>query len=130
MCCLCGCAFLRRNLNFWLYLVELHGKKSGTILKILPWSLKSMSFNKLVVVKTFNGFFIFILMKHFHILQLEKSLFLFKLWLWTNAQRSATMRNVTTGLLRRQKYFKTTKLLKVETNLVSGFTLTLKFHPC
>ena len=42
--------------SFWPYLVEVHEKKRGTILKILPWSLKFRSLYKLVAVKTFNVF--------------------------------------------------------------------------
>ena len=43
-------------LDFWSYLLELHGKKCRTILKILPWNLKFMSIYELVVLNTSNGF--------------------------------------------------------------------------
>ena len=50
-------------LDFWSYLLELHGKKCRTILKILPWNLKFMSIYELVVLNTSNGLFVFNLIK-------------------------------------------------------------------
>ena len=61
--------------TLWLNLVKLHEKKSGSIPKILPWSLKFLSVYKLVVVNTSNGFFS-IKFDHKHdVLQSKKSLF-------------------------------------------------------
>ena len=48
-------------LDFWSYLLELHGKKCRTILKILPWNLKFMSIYELVVLNTSNGFFLYLI---------------------------------------------------------------------
>ena len=68
-------AFLWSNFNFCSDLVELHETKNGSILKILPWRLKFMWVYKLVVIKTSNGFVIFILIKLFRILHLKSHYF-------------------------------------------------------
>ena len=82
-------AFLRRNLNSWLYLVEPYERKSGTIPEILPWILKFMSVYKLVALSTLNGFFYTKFNPTLDILEWKTSLFLFKLLLlWARIARS------------------------------------------
>ena len=121
--------FLGRNFSFLPSLVELHGKKRGTILKILPWSLKSMSVNKLVVVKTFNGFFIFILMKHFHILQLKKSLFFIQIVVVNkcSTQRYDAKRDDWT--LKETKIFQNHQIIKSRNNSRFWFHVNPKIPP-
>ena len=59
--------------TLWLNLVKLHEKKSGSILKILPWSLKFLSVYKLVVV-----FFIWNLITNMMFCNQKSHYFLFK----------------------------------------------------
>ena len=76
--CYEGVYFLRRNLNFWPYLVKLHEKKFGTIQKFLPCSPWKTCLFKLLLFNNFNGFFYIEFNQTLDILQSKSYYFLSK----------------------------------------------------
>ena len=90
----------------WPYLLDLHEKKSRTVLKILPWNLKFISIYKHVVVNTFNGFVILILINLFLILHKKSHYFSSKFpceLYYCRVEFRAVYERPTQGKQRRQR---------------------------
>ena len=90
--------------TLWPCLVELHEKKSRTIPKILPWSLKFKSIYKLVVMNISNGFFLYSICSNTRHFALKKvTIFISNHWLLRSFTAELRQAETPTRVIRRHR---------------------------